>query len=206
MSAHIYWLYTASRVMNVLPNKLIMNYPFEFNLDKGIESILYIAQKVDDPTFHRISKIMYFADRKHLEKYGRFICGDSYVAMKHGPVPSEIYDMLKAVRADTVLSLKPYESAKKVQSAFSVQEPYEVKHLREANLDFFSESDLECLNYSIDNYRNLSFDELTKLSHDQAWEAANENDFIEIEQIARTLNNAEELISHLQDQHPGEAL
>jgi uncharacterized phage-associated protein len=183
-----------------------MNHPFEFNLDKGIEAILYIAQKVDDPTFHRISKIMYFADRKHLEKYGRFICGDSYVAMKHGPVPSEIYDILKAVRADTVLSLKPYEAAKKVQSAFSVQEPYEVKHLRESNLDFFSESDLECLNYSIENYRNLSFDELTELSHDQAWEAANENDFIEIEQIARTLNNAEELISHLQDQHPGEAL
>jgi hypothetical protein len=102
--------------------------------------------------------------------------------------------------------LKPYESAKKVQSAFSVQEPYEVKNFREANLDFFSESDLECLNFSIENYRNLSFDELTKLSHDQAWEAANENDFIEIEQIARTLNNAEELISHLQDQHPGEAL
>ncbi len=183
-----------------------MNYPFEFNLDKGIEAILYIAQKVDEPTFHRISKIMYFADRKHLERYGRFICGDSYVAMKHGPVPSEIYDILKAVRSDTVLSLKPYESAKKVQSAFSVQEPYEVKNFREANLDFFSESDLECLNFSIENYRNLSFDELTKLSHDQAWEAANENDFIEIEQIARTLNNAEELISHLQDQHPGEAL
>jgi uncharacterized phage-associated protein len=183
-----------------------MNYPFEFNLDKGIEAILHIAQKVDDPTFHRISKIMYFADRKHLEKYGRFICGDSYVAMKHGPVPSEIYDILKAVKADAVLSLKPYEAAKKVQSAFSVQEQYEVKHLREANLDFFSESDLECLNYSIENYRDLSFDELTELSHDQAWEAANENDFIEIEQIARTLNNAEELISHLQDQHPGEAL
>jgi uncharacterized phage-associated protein len=80
------------------------DYPFEFNLDKGIEAILYIAQKVDDPTFHRISKIMYFADRKHLEKYGRFICGDSYVAMKHGPVPSEIYDILKAVKADAVLS------------------------------------------------------------------------------------------------------
>jgi hypothetical protein len=32
--------------------------------------------------------------------------------------------------------LKPYEAAKKVQAAFSVQEQYEVKQLREANLDF----------------------------------------------------------------------
>jgi uncharacterized phage-associated protein len=61
---------------------------------------------------------MYFADRKHLEKYGRFICGDSYVAMKHGPVPSEIYDILKAVISDTVLSFKPYEAAKKVSICF----------------------------------------------------------------------------------------
>lgn len=182
-----------------------MNYPFEFKLDKGIEAVLYIAQNVDEPTFHRISKIIYFADRKHLEKYGRFICGDSYVAMKHGPVPSEIYDILKAVRGDTVSSFKPYEAPEKAKSAFSVQEQYEVKQLREASLDFFSESDLECLNYSIEKYGSLSFGELTKLSHDQAWETADENDFIEIEHIARTLNNAEELISYLQDQHPGEA-
>jgi hypothetical protein len=33
---------------------------------------------------------MYFADKAHLEQYGRFICGDSYVAMK--PVPIGTYE------------------------------------------------------------------------------------------------------------------
>jgi uncharacterized phage-associated protein len=182
-----------------------MDYPFEFNIDKGIEEILYIIQKGANPTFHHISKVMYFADKEHLEKYGRLICGDNYVAMKHGPVPSRIYDILKFSRGDKLLfSILP-EVASKAKSSFSIQGQYEVNNLREANLDFFSESDLECLNNSIERYGRLPFDELTDLSHDEAWEAASENEFIEIEHIVATLDNADELIEHLQDQHPGEA-
>ncbi|HAG84686.1 MAG TPA: hypothetical protein DCL61_26930, partial [Cyanobacteria bacterium UBA12227] len=59
--------------------------------------------------------------------------------------------------------------------------------------------------YSITKYGNLSFDELTDLSHDEAWEATTENELIEIEYILATLDNADELIDHLQDQYPGEA-
>lgn len=72
--------------------------PFVFDEDVAIEVILYIAHCVLDPTFHRISKIMYFADKTHLERYGRFICGDNYVSMQHGSVPSFMYDILKVRR------------------------------------------------------------------------------------------------------------
>ncbi len=72
--------------------------PFVFDEDVAIEVILYIANRVPHPTFHLIFKIMYFADKAHLERYGRFICGDSYVAMRNGPVPSVTYDMLKGIR------------------------------------------------------------------------------------------------------------
>lgn len=183
----------------------MMDYPFEFNIDKGIDAILYIIQNGAKPTLHHISKVMYFADKEHLQKYGRLIFGDHYVAMKHGPVPSEIYDILKVTRGDKLLSSTPNELVDKTKSSFSVQEKYKVNQLREANLDVFSESDLECLDHSIKKYGNLSFDELTDLSHDEAWEATTENELIEIEYILSTLDNADELIDHLQDQYPGEA-
>ena len=50
-----------------------MKHPFVFKVEKSVEAILYIGQNVEEPTFHRISKVMYFADKNHLEKYGRFI-------------------------------------------------------------------------------------------------------------------------------------
>jgi hypothetical protein len=40
-----------------------MSYPFIFDDEQAIEAILYIAQNVKEPTFHRISKVMYFADK-----------------------------------------------------------------------------------------------------------------------------------------------
>ena len=77
-----------------------MKHPFEFNAEKAIEVILYIAEHIKEPTFHTVSKVLYFADKEHLEKYGRFICGDSYIAMRRGPVPSGVYDLLKLARGD----------------------------------------------------------------------------------------------------------
>ncbi len=51
--------------------------PFVFDEDVAIEVVLYIANRVPDPTFHLIFKIMYFADKAHLERYGRFGGGNS---------------------------------------------------------------------------------------------------------------------------------
>ena len=176
-----------------------MKCPFIFDEEKAIEVILYITNKVkrERASFHTLSKVMYFADRIHLENYGRFICGDNYVAMKHGPVPSQTYDILKSVRGDGFASLA--EPAKK---AFSVEKNSVIRPFREADLDFLSDSDLECLDEAIRQYGSLSFKELTNRSHDAAWHSANENDLIEIEQIIATFPNPQSLLEHLKDPYP----
>jgi uncharacterized phage-associated protein len=175
-----------------------MKSPFSFDPEKSTEAILYVAQNVNEPTFHRISLIMYFADKARLEKYGRFICGDNYIAMKHGPVPSCTYDILKSVRGDG-LSLV-METAK---PALMVGAGSVVKPLRKANLDYLSLSDLKCLDKAISEYGTLSFEELTQISHDNAWKSADENESIELEQIALTLANSEVVLDHLNDPFPG---
>ena len=53
---------------------------------------------------HKLCKILYFADQRHLSLYGRSITGDTYIAMQYGPVPSNVDDILKAVRGDSFFS------------------------------------------------------------------------------------------------------
>jgi uncharacterized phage-associated protein len=177
---------------------MIMIYPFIFDQEQAIEAILYIAQNVKEPTFHRISKLMYFADKAHLEQYGRLICGDSYVAMKHGPVPISSYEILKSVRGEGQTSCLA-----QAKNAFCVQNKYLVKPLRQADCNYFSDSDLECLDKAIKEYGPLSFQELTELSHDSAWHNADENDCIELEQIILTFANSNPLFEHLKNPFPG---
>jgi len=171
---------------------------FHFDADKAVEIILYIATRVDAPGFHRISKILYFADREHLARYGRFVCGDSYVAMKHGPVPSGTYDVLKYVRGDAGLTC----TVPHAQESFRVDDGKVVIPFRNANLELLSESERECLDLAIAKYGKLPFTKLTELSHDGAWDSADENEFIEVEQIVATLPDAQQLLEHLTNPHP----
>src|SRR5260370_34242127 len=46
-------------------------------------------------TQYDILKTIFLADKAHLNKYGRPITFDNYVAMRAGPVPSLAYDLLK---------------------------------------------------------------------------------------------------------------
>jgi uncharacterized phage-associated protein len=175
---------------------------FEFDKDAALNAVLYIVSKLPDPTFHSVSKVMYFADRYHLERYGRLICGDTYIAMKHGPVPSVIYDLLKAVKNGGSLTLNA-ELVQMFLAALEVKGNFYIVEKAQANLDYLSESDIEALDYSIKQYGSLTFSELTKQSHDDAYESTGFNDVIDIETIVRTFEDSELLLEHLRDPHPG---
>ena len=173
-----------------------------FDKDAALAAILYVASKVARPTFHTLSKVLYFADKRHLEHYGRFISGDNYVAMKHGPVPSVTYDILKAVRD---CGHPAFDAAllEEFSGAMDVKSNYYIVSKVEPRLEFLSESDVECLDYAISHYGNMSFEELTHASHDEAYEATGYNDYIDIEDIARTLEDGDVLIQHLKNPAPG---
>jgi len=165
---------------------------FEVDIQKTHEVILYIAQRVDQPTLHTICKLMYFADKLHLEAYGRFITGNTYIAMEYGPVPSEAYDYLKGVRRagqDDDIEMRRY---------------YVVPR-RDPDLGQLSESDVECLDEALREYGELSFGQLTDASHDEAWQRTLPNRAISLENIIASMDQPDDLLAHLRDQHPGSA-
>ncbi len=163
----------------------------KFNPNKAIEVLLYVATRCPDT--YRALKVVYFADKLHLARHGRLICGDRYVAMLHGPVPSGLYDIIKFVRGDGL-----FEMPVPAKEAFCVRDYYNIVPTREPNLEYLSESDIECLNESIATYGVKSFTELKQISHeDAAFQGADRNDFISMEQLAKSVPDGQVLWEYL---------
>lgn len=170
-----------------------MSTRYKFDAQKAVEVLLYIAQKSPD-VYHAL-KVLYFADKDHLAKYGRLICGDKYIAMKHGPVPSGAYDLIKFVRGDFYWWID-----NSIDEAFTVDNNT-IKPLREPNLDLLSETDIECLDESIERISPLPFPVLKRLSHqDEAFKQSDENDTISLEAIVRSLPDGDLLLDYLQSE------
>src|SRR5688500_9482554 len=72
---------------------------FEFKPEKSLAVATYLAARTGE-TMYTILKMIYVADRFHLERYGRPITGDNFVAMKEGACPSKIYDSMKVLRGE----------------------------------------------------------------------------------------------------------
>jgi uncharacterized phage-associated protein len=168
--------------------------PFRFDAEKGLELLLYVANRSTNRDLYWVLKVPYFADKYHLERVARTICGDTYYAMKDGPVPGGLYDIVKDVRDRRRLSTQ----TSKAQSSFEVKGNTIIPR-RDADLEFFSKTDTECLSRAISEIQNLSFGELKDKSHDAAYEGADPNGEIPIEAIAAMLSNGEAITKAIHD-------
>jgi len=100
--------------------------------------------------------------------------------MKNDPVPSLIYDMIKFVRGDKQYIKLPED----VKSDFELFDYKYIAAKRPANGDELVESEIEFLERSISECKDYSFLQLTKISHDNAWENADMNGEIRVFDMA----------------------
>lgn len=161
-----------------------------FEKDTSIQAILYIAQHLERSDIHKICKILYFADQMSLSKYGRSITGDTYIAMNYGPVPSNIEDIFKALRGRSYFSayvddIRPY---------FGFANDYILKALKQPDMDYLSGSDVKCLDAAIAKCKDLSFYQLTALSHDYAWSNTSRDGVMSVADILKEAGDSDEYI------------
>jgi uncharacterized phage-associated protein len=170
---------------------------FTFNQEKAIESIKVVLSNLNGECgFHKLFKILYFAEQKHLAKYGRPIFSDTYVAMKNGPVPSSVYDILKIVKGESRYAMP--ELIDFFGKFFSIRDHHHV-HIEDKSidLDLFSESEIECLVESINENRFLGFQTLSDKSHDFAWKNAEPNEKILVLDMAKAGGANDELLKFI---------
>lgn len=162
---------------------------FRFDRAKAIETILYLCRRISDSDIYGICKLLYLTDKTSLEKYGRFIFGETYCAMQQGATPSNSYDLLKEASEITIEGLEIKGN--------------QVIALRDANQDYLSESDIECLDQVINVWGKVPNWSRGTATHDDAWKHAwdkrgNKGSVkITVESIAELLDDSGELIDYL---------
>jgi uncharacterized phage-associated protein len=166
-----------------------------FDSEKALEAILYVASKAPIPDIYHVGKILYYADRFHLERYGRLISGDHYNAMKDGPVASNAFDIIKIARGDGRYIPEGCKTDA-VRDAFSVS-GWQINPRRQPDEDVFSDSDVDCIDKAIQILGDMSFEDIRNMSHDKAWESADRNGEMPLESIVNELQDSERLMDYL---------
>ncbi len=148
---------------------------FRHNDAKTLEALVFLAKERPGIDVFHICKVLYFADKEHLNRYGRPILGDRYFALREGPVPSRALNMVN--RNQLALSGDVLEQLSNALSLFQ-KNGEEYAHLdakRDPDYDQFSETDIECLNWAIQKFADLSLRDLWNIAHQEnsynaAWE------------------------------------
>lgn len=172
---------------------------FHVNPNKALEVVLWLANKNQGLGYHAILKLIFFADKYHLNRFHRPIVGDHYVAMRYGPVASATYDILKM---DPLAAEMTGENPLPFEVLFHGNRP-NVKPKRQANLDILSESDVKALEYSFATYGHMDFNELSRITHkDPAYAKAEKrglNSEIRYEDFIENSDYRNEIIQDLRE-------
>ena len=136
------------------------NLKFTFDHRKGTQALNFFAIQ-EGGTINKMKalKLIFLADRYHLRKYGRLITNDSYVAMKHGPVPSVIKDIAEA--SDYLDdSVKEY-----AESYVRPINNLQLASVKKIDVSIFSDSDLEALQFAWDIFGSYDQFQLRDITH-----------------------------------------
>lgn len=176
----------------------MINY-FPYNDDKALNVFLYIANRLVTPDIYRVFKILYLADVEHLAKYGRPIVGDVYHALPKGPVPTNMYDEFKLVASSSKLAALFHKAERnKLLEAYEAK-GYTIVPKVDADLDELSQSDIECLDKSIAENKDLTFGQIKNKSHDAAYDKASENGPIGFDEIAKVGGADEAMVNYIHE-------
>ena len=148
-----------------------MKISFNANPQKIIEAITWVADRIPGSDRYTILKTLFYADKYHLQKYGRPVTGDTYIKMPAGPVATLAYDIIKR---NNFLPREILLAADVAFDAASCTEKYPpIKAKRKPDLDWFSGTDIECLEEASLYCSGKNFSTLKDNTHQEAaWLAA----------------------------------
>lgn len=136
---------------------------------KLIQIALYVLQKTGGIDYYHLFKILYFAELKHLAKWGTRITSDSFYALEYGPVPTYLYDTVKGHKVSNTDLLKLFSD--NIQSA-GKDAPNVLLPKVSVDMNYISKSEMKALDDSIKENAHLTFSQLKDKSHDSAWNEA----------------------------------
>ncbi len=167
---------------------------FDFDPQKALAATAYLAERSGE-TMYTVLKLIYVADKLHLQRYGRPITGDLFAAMQEGACPSRIYDSMKVLRGERNTNYLP--DGEKFLEVDPTTHDVTVKDM--PSLDALSGSDIECLDEAISVYKRQGRWKIRDMAHDVAWKKTARNSTMDILAIAEATEGGETLVQHLKE-------
>jgi len=135
--------------------------PFSFSHRKATQALNFFARKAGGRINKmKALKLVYFADRFHLRKFGRPVVGDEYLAMNYGPVASSTKDLAEM---SDFLGEEEQRYAKRFIRPADSAITYESVH--DLDKKVLSASDQEALTFAWSRFGRVDKFELSKLTH-----------------------------------------
>lgn len=133
------------------------NTSFHYQPGKAIACAAYLLElESGSMEYVRLLKLMYLADRRHLEKHNHPITGDRAVSMKHGPVLSEAYRQIR----------EPDHRQAEWARTIAIEQ-YRARLVAErANVGRLSRAEIATLREVREEYQYLGTWDLVELLHD----------------------------------------
>ena len=128
----------------------------QFQPTKVVQASSVLLRSLDsrEMEYLRLLKLLYIADRESLKLTGRPIIGNHAVAMKNGPLHSEIYDLIRGTHA-----------FEQVWSAHISKQGYAVRLVSDPGVLDLSEQEIEILHDVAERHRNDSTWDVVELTH-----------------------------------------
>lgn len=169
-----------------------MDATYRFSTEKAFAAIHWMVSRGAPVDLHAALKTCYFADKAHLNQHFQPIWGATYRAMKYGPVPIEIYEMMKGeglwlweVRSEeTPWRLNGYQLQCTANS--------------EPDMTAFAQSEIEQLEQGFNTSINMNFTARTAATHGPDWQAAN-GGTMKYEDMIEPSENRDAIVQHIRD-------
>lgn len=144
--------------------------------EKYEQVILFFLKYFNNATMGRtkLVKLLYFLDFGFYERHGRSITGDMYVKYRHGPVPSEVHQVLRDMVRRKVLKGRHAKFHDKRQNRLEPR--------AEPDMSVFSPEESEMLWHIGRAFENSTAKDVEEISHHETpWIITDELDYISYE-------------------------
>lgn len=133
---------------------------FDFDHKKATQAINLFAQRQGGRINKmKALKLVYFADRYHLRKYGRLVTNDTYFAMDYGPVPSGTKDI--AETSGFLGEVEREYAARYLKKKGNLT----LVSVKPPDTEVFSDSDIEALDFAWNTFGRFDQFRLRDITH-----------------------------------------
>ena len=173
-----------------------MNIFFKIDLKKALNFILYVSENYPTFNIYLISLLIYSADKKHLLSYGSPIIGDNYIAMKCGPIPSTVYDIIRISRGYDVIFDKDF--VKLVRDSLAINNNM-IQIKIQSDQDYFSKIEKEIVKKYGDFFIGKTFEQARNCTCDRAYNKTIQNDLISYGDILDESEHKDEILAYIKE-------